>query len=101
MSYQTITKCTQDQAFMDRVTACVAQEAWNSPTNSATEYGASVRASSANAFPMVWPVAVDNEAAYESALVAGNPDPGGDPAVITDGAILSAVQSNWPPDSAP
>ncbi len=32
-------------------------------------------------------------AAWASALAAGNPDPGRDPAVITDGMILSAVQA--------
>lgn len=31
--------------------------------------------------------------AWASALAAGNPDPGKDPAVITDGMILSAVQA--------
>ena len=36
------------------------------------------------------------EQAYEYAVNAGNPDPGGDPAVITDGMILSGVQANWP-----
>jgi len=33
------------------------------------------------------------DAAWASALAAGNPDPGRDPAVITDGMILSAVQA--------
>jgi hypothetical protein len=32
-------------------------------------------------------------AAWESADAAGNPDPGSDPAVITDGMILAAVQA--------
>jgi hypothetical protein len=52
---------------------------------------------------MYWPVCVagDVAAAYESALAAGNPNPGGDPAVVTDGMILSAVQADWPPDDAP
>jgi hypothetical protein len=31
--------------------------------------------------------------AWESAVAAGNPAPGGDAAVITDGMILSAVQA--------
>jgi hypothetical protein len=47
---------------------------------------------------MCWAVsaASDVEQAYEYAVNAGNPDPGGDPAVITDGMILSGVQANWP-----
>lgn len=48
-----------------------------------------------------WPVSsqTDIEAAYEYALNADNPDPGGDPTVITDQQILSAVQHilNPPP----
>jgi hypothetical protein len=48
---------------------------------------------------LIWPVssATDIEAAYESALAAHNPNPGGDPSVITDQMILSAVQANMPP----
>jgi hypothetical protein len=55
---------------------------------------------SANAYLMTWPVVIasDVEAAYASALAAGNPSPGGDPAVITDGMILSNVQAKWPTD---
>jgi hypothetical protein len=40
--------------------------------------------------------ASDVEAAYASALAAGNPDPGGDPAVITDAMILAKVQAALP-----
>lgn len=32
-------------------------------------------------------------AAFESALAADNPDPGADPAVVTDGQILAQVQA--------
>ena len=47
---------------------------------------------------MSWAVsaASDVEQAYEYAVNAGNPDPGGDPAVITDGMILAGVQAHWP-----
>ena len=41
----------------------------------------------------MWPCCIDFEAAYESAVLAGNENPGGDPAVITDTAIGSAVQA--------
>ena len=48
-----------------------------------------------------WPVSSqsDIEASYEFAVNSDNPDPGGDPTVITDGQILSAVQHilNPPP----
>lgn len=35
----------------------------------------------------------DWEADWASAVAAGNPNPGADPSVVTDGAILSAVQA--------
>jgi hypothetical protein len=81
MSYATIHQNANDTAFQSRVTSAVAQE------------GHSV-----NPIPtmlsVVWAVASasDVEAAYASALAAGNPSPGGDEAVITDGMILSKVQ---------
>ena len=84
MSYATIDRCAHDQAFQGRVTACAAQEGAADP-NSAT-------------YQLIWPIsaAADIEAAYASALAAGNPNPGGDETVITDGMILSAVQANLP-----
>lgn len=98
MSYSTVATCTKDQAFLDRVTACIAQEqdargevSPTSPPNWVAQ-------------TLVWPVAgaSDIEAAYASALAANNPNPGGDDAVITDQMILSAVQANWPqPAGAP
>jgi hypothetical protein len=100
MSFTTITKSANDQALIDRVNAAAVQEAWNNPAAYATAYGAEVRKSWFNAQAMVWPVCIadDVAAAYESALAAGNPDPGGDPAVVTDGMILANVQAKWPQD---
>ena len=87
MSYTSINRCANDSSFTGRVTAACAAEGRNPPE----EAMLSVR----------WPVASasDVEAAYESALAAGNEDPGGDPAVVTDGMILSAVQANLPPET--
>lgn len=43
-----------------------------------------------------WAIGCDPsiEAPYESALAASNPDPGGDPSVITDGMLLAAVAAH-------
>jgi hypothetical protein len=84
VSYLTISVCAADQTFQGRVRACAAQEGEAQPDLIIGQ--------------LIWPVssASDIEAAYASALAADNPDPGGDPAVITDQMILSAVQSNWP-----
>lgn len=62
--------------------ACAAQEGAENP-----EYIMSTQ--------LRWPVSsqTDIEAAYEYALNADNPDPGGDPTVITDQQILSACQA--------
>jgi hypothetical protein len=86
MSYNTISTCANDQAFKARLNAAAAQEGAVDPIGVA--------------YQLVWPVstAADIEAAYASALVAGNPNPGGDEGVITDGMILSAVQSAWNPE---
>jgi hypothetical protein len=82
MSYQTINQCVNDQSFIGRLTACAAQE--HREPDPATA-----------AYVLRWDVASksDIEAAYASAVAADNPDPGGDESVITDGMILSAVQS--------
>lgn len=84
MSYLTINTCANDQIFHGRILACAAQEGVVQPEVMLPE--------------LVWPVAsaADIEAAYASALAAGNPNPGGDESVITDGMILSAVQANLP-----
>lgn len=89
MSYATISQCVADEAFVHRVTACVAQEqiAKDEPVFPGSLAGS-----------LVWAVASasDVEAAYASALAAENPNPGGDESVITDGMILANVQANWP-----
>lgn len=87
MSYSTINQCAHDEALRGRVYAAAAAEGALNPESTGAR--------------LVWPVAAaaDVEAAYASALAADNPDPGDDPAVITDQMILSAVQANWPPDA--
>ena len=102
MSYSSIAASTIDQAFVDRVSAATIAEAWNNPAVADSGFAADVKAAYTNARTMVYPVAVasDVEAAYESALAAGNPDPGGDPAVVTDAQILSNVQAKCTTDAA-
>jgi hypothetical protein len=81
VSYSTIWTSAADLALQGRITACIAQE---------VEVGVIT--------------AADVEAAYASALAAGNPEPGGDEAVITDGMLLSHVQATLaalpPPEAA-
>jgi hypothetical protein len=81
MSFASIATCYADQALTARVTACCATQDEPDPQTTT--------------FKVLWPVvtATDIEAAYEAALITGNPNPGGDPAVITDQMILSHVQA--------
>jgi hypothetical protein len=81
VSFNTINQAANDQALIGRVTACLASEGSTNPTGDVWAY--------------IWDVAsaADVEAAYASALAAGNDNPGGDETVITDQMILSAVQA--------
>lgn len=103
MSYTTIDTSAKDPELSARIGAATVQEAWNNPAVADDAFTASVQRSATNAQRMVWPVciAADVEAAYASALAAGNPSPGGDPAVITDGMILANVQAKWIQEQAP
>jgi hypothetical protein len=89
MSYATIAQCARDMALFERVTAASAAElaALDSSLHPSTV-----------ANLVIWPLssAADIEAAYASALAAGNPNPGGDETVVTDGMILANVQAHWP-----
>lgn len=89
MSYATIHANANDQGFTDRLTAAIADEQ--------QAHGEPVQPFQLLEL-MRWAVASadDIEAAYASALAAGNPAPGSDESVITDSQILSAVQANWP-----
>jgi len=99
VSYTSITQAARDEELGERVSAAVQKEAWNSATLSGTSFAELARHSPVSGVAqMMYPVAIDTEAAYESALLSGNPNPGGDPSVITDAAILSAVQAHWPSD---
>jgi hypothetical protein len=85
MSYSSIYQSAYDAEFLGRITACCATQ------DGVTDPGETA------AF-VTWPVctASDVEAAYEAALISGNPHPGDDPAVVTDQMILSHVQANLP-----
>ena len=100
MSLATINQAANDRALQDRTTSGVWKETIANPTFGATAFGRQVLTGTAPiTMTFSFPVAVDNEAAYASALAAGNPDPGGDPAVITDDAITAAIQAHWPADA--
>jgi len=104
MSYETIAIAAKDYALGMRIAACVAQE--SDGTEPPEQVAASIQ----------WKCAAEPGwgEAWESALAAQpDPDPevplqqqqfsaiGNDPAVITDGMILSAVQKHLPEGGTP
>lgn len=100
MSYLSIYRSSTDDSLRYRITSCTVQEAWNNPTFAESDYAKTVKYESQNATRMIWPVCIspDVEAAYAYALDAGNPNPGGDPGVVTDGMIIANIQGKWPFD---
>lgn len=98
MSYKSLIAATRDTGLVDRTIAAVQQEARAAPPGGA-DYAALVVANPAEGVQLVWPVALNTEAEYESALASGVDHPGNDESVITDGMILSAIQTSWPPDA--
>lgn len=102
MSYTTITQCTEDEAFRDRVKAAALKESYASPTYSGTQFAEQLHQFPETAIStFIWPLSIDNEAAYEYAVNGANPNPGGDPGVITDANIQAGIQTHWPPDPPP
>jgi hypothetical protein len=96
MSYSSITAAVADVGLQIRVSTAIQKEAWNSVDFSVTEFAAHARANPEMAMrQLMYPVAIDTEAAYYAAVQAGRGSPGHDPDVITDQAILSAVQAHW------
>ena len=98
MSFNTIATAANDPDLQRRVQACVQGEAVNNPDLKNTQFANQVRSGFANYTSMFWAVADAVEAEYEAGTVAGRGSPGHDVDVVPDGAILAAVQVNWPPD---
>lgn len=86
MSYLTVSTIAGDQSMTSRVTACVAveQTAGNPPDGDPNQWAFDHR--------WAWASTPAWSEAWDSAVAGGNPNPGGDPAVITDAMILTRVQ---------
>lgn len=86
MAYSDVALLAQDYDFQLRTAACIAVE---------TADEAAAPNAPAWAADHAWQMAGQPGfgAAYASAIAAGVPRPGNDPAVISDAQILSAVQS--------
>lgn len=98
MSASSINRAANDEQLKSRVLALAQKEALLNPAFGGTDYGRQLQGGLISVQPLIWGVAVDTEAAYESALVAGRGAPGFDTDIITDAAITASIQSHWPPD---
>jgi hypothetical protein len=96
MSLSSITRASVDPDLRARVDAAAHQEAQSNPAFGDTEYGRALLGGYQNTNVLMWAVAVDTEAAYETALVSGRGAPGHDTDIITDENITAAVQAHWP-----
>lgn len=82
MSYTAIAQAAQDGALRARIAACIATQ------------GSTAEHPTQTADRLLWACAAQPGwgEAWASAQAAGNPNPGDDPAVISDPQILAAVQ---------
>lgn len=103
MSLTSIQQSTDDEALLNRITSSIAKETFANPAFGDTNTGALVKQSGPGTvlFQFIWPCCIDFEVAYAYAVDNSNPNPGGDPGVITDADIQSSVQTHWPADAAP
>lgn len=94
MSYETILKCTNDADLRGRIKVAQQKEAIYNPKVSNPQQ----MKDNPERFisDVLWPLSFSEEVAYEYAINTGHKNPGADPSVITDGAILSAVVTYWP-----
>jgi hypothetical protein len=86
MAYYDVSLLAADADFIDRATAAYATEVVDVPGHPLPDQWTPQH---------IWEIAAQPGFgdAYASALAGGVPDPGRDPAVITDPMLLSAVQT--------
>lgn len=98
MSASSIHRAANDPQLQARIIASANKELLYNDELADSWFGRQVRTGYANYVPLYWPVAVETEAAYETAINSGRGAPGYDVDVITDAALTSAIVANWPPE---
>lgn len=98
MSASSISRAASDPQLQLRIAASTNKEILFNDALADTWFGRQVRAGYGNFTALYWPVAVETEASYETALMAGRGAPGYDTDIITDAAITAAIVANWPAD---
>lgn len=96
MSHTSIARAASDPDLVARVQAAAHREIIYNEALADTTFGKQLTGGTINVQPLMWPVAVDTEAAYETALTAGRGAPGHDVDIITDAALTSAIVAHWP-----
>jgi len=96
MSASSIARAANDPQLNARVVALAQKEILFNDDLANTTFGKQLRAGMIQVQPLMWPVAVDTEAAYETAINSGRGAPGYDQDVIPDAAITSAIVAHWP-----
>lgn len=96
MTAATIARAAQDPDLIARVTALAHKEIIYNADLAATTFGRGLVSGIALITPLMYPVAVDTEAAYETAVNSGRGAPGHDVDVIPDANLTSAIVTHWP-----
>src|SRR5262245_18248443 len=100
MSYNSLHASSLDSGLQARTVASVQEQA-RLPQFADTAFAAEVTANPAAGNSLIWPVALNVQAAYEAAYEAGDTNIGANEGLIPDAAIMAAVQAAWPMDPAP
>jgi hypothetical protein len=96
MSAASIARAANDQQLQARVLALANKEIVFNEALANSTFGKQLVAGLYNVNPLMYPVAVDTEAAYETALMAGRGAPGHDQDIIPDANLTSAIVAHWP-----
>ena len=98
MSAGSISRAASDPDLQKRVLAMAQKEILFNEELAATQYGQRLAQGSQDVMALMYPVAVDTEAAYETAVNSGRGAPGWDVDIITDAMLTSAINAHWPAD---
>lgn len=105
MSASSIYRAAHDEQLIARVTALAYEAMINDAALADTNFGRTLSAPSPvvmpgynPAAPLMFPVAVDTQQAYESALLNMRGAPGYDIDIITDAQITESILAHWPQD---
>lgn len=101
MSAASVSRAASDPELRARVLAMAHKELLADENKANSTFGKNLSAGVMGVDALMYPVAVDTEAAYEAALQSGRGAPGHDSDIITDAALTSAIGAHWPYDPEP